>query len=346
MHCMSAFISRAFGLMCALAVFWMVCACTVSAKAEDPGSICSLLLENDLFGGSTDRHFTHGTRIEWLTGPIDWITRLADAIPGFDIERAMELHKKGLRARWSVSLGQNIYTPEDIEEPELIPTDRPYAGWSYAGFGLVAYQGSARVDKVELEIGMVGPASHAETVQTQWHESFGLREPRGWDHQLHDEPGVALFYEMSNRFEPLHWDHWIKTDVIPHLGGCVGNIYTYASAGLTLRVGPYLKQDFGPPRIRPSLPGSGLFDGEKNFNWYVFAALDGRMMARNIFLDGNTFRDSPSVDKKPIVGDVQVGAAVQLYRFRLAYTQVYRTMEFKGQDKPDNFGALSLSYQF
>ena len=34
-------------------------------------------------------------------------------------------------------LGQSIFTPEDITNPNLIVNDRPYAGWLYFGIGLI-----------------------------------------------------------------------------------------------------------------------------------------------------------------------------------------------------------------
>ncbi len=33
-------------------------------------------------------------------------------------------------------------------------------------------------------------------------------------------------------------------------------------------------------------------------------------------------------------------------QFRLTYTYVYRTREFDGQNKPDQFGAISVSVPF
>ncbi|RPJ22911.1 MAG: DUF2219 family protein, partial [Desulfobacteraceae bacterium] len=66
----------------------------------------------------------------------------------------------------------------------------------------------------------------------------------------------------------------------------------------------------------------------------------------NVFLDGNTFTDSHSVDKKPFVGDLQTGLVVQYDRFRITYTQIFRTKEFDGQEDGDIFGSVSLSYQF
>ncbi len=135
---------------------------------------------------------------------------------------------------------------------------------------------------------------------------------------------------------------------MPHFGLSLGNVFTYGAAGLTLRFGEDFKGDFaGPPRIRPSMPGASHFQApEGYFGWYVFAGIEGRAVARNIFLDGNTFADSHSVDKKTLVGDVQIGFALIFKRFRLTYTQVISSNEFDGQDQPHNFGALSLTANF
>src|SRR3546814_8870959 len=104
----------------------------------------------------------------------------------------------------------------------------------------------------------------------------------------------------------------LGVDVTPHLGAALGNVYTYGAGGLTLRFGEDLPDDYGPPRIRPALPGSDYFRPTDDFGWYFFAGAEGRIVARNIFLDGNTFKDSHSVDKRPLVADLQAGIAVNL----------------------------------
>jgi hypothetical protein len=318
---------------------------TVRGGIEKPGYILNAKFENDMFGGGTDRHFTHGTGISCLTSPIHWIVKAAEKLPWFTFEKSQG-GTTDLQARGSLSLGQNIYTPEDITREELIKGDRPYGGWLYAGFGLVANQGSRRFDKIELTLGVIGPWSLAETVQVNWHSLFGLREPRGWDNQLNNEAAVNLFYEQAWRFDRRGFISGLDYDILPHFGGALGNVFIYPAAGITLRVGSDLQDDFGPPRIRPSLPGGGIFRTRTGFNWYLFAGVEGRVVLRNIFLDGNTFSDSHSVDKKILVGDLQTGIALQYKRLRVAYTQIFRTKEYDAQDRPDCFGALSISYQF
>jgi hypothetical protein len=126
--------------------------------------LISIQFENDFFGGGTDRHFTHGTRIECLTRPLQWIARGADKLPWFSTEKALDDSGHAFKGRASLSLGQSIFTPENTAAAQIIPEERPYAGWLYVGFGIVANQGARRYDKLELEIGMVGPSSFAEEV--------------------------------------------------------------------------------------------------------------------------------------------------------------------------------------
>jgi hypothetical protein len=175
---------------------------------------------------------------------------------------------------------------------------------------------------------------------------LALHVPEGWDNQLRNEPGLVLYYEQARPFKYDKIFSDLDFDIVPHFGGAIGNVFTYAAAGFIVRLGSDLGDDFGPPRIRPSLPGGSYYRPRKGINWYVFTGFQGRVVLRNIFLDGNTFSDSHSVDKKILVGDLQAGLTLFINRFRLSYTQIFRTKEFEGQDSGDIFGSLSLSYHF
>src|SRR5262249_24365683 len=107
-----------------------------------------------------------------------------------------------------------------------------------------------------------------------------------------------------------------------------------------------LPVDYGPPRVRPSIAGTDFFVPETSFGWYLFFGTEGRVVARNIFLDGNTFTDSHHVDKKYLIGDLQGGLALTFQNARLAYTIVRRSKEFETQEGGNTFGALTLSLKF
>lgn len=308
-------------------------------KGEAEPGVFSVTIENDIFA-DTDRHYTNGVRFAWLSGPdhmADWVLRAARLFPLFPQDG-------DLRAGYA--FGQNMYTPSDITIRNPPTDDRPYAGWLYGSVEVIAETGD-RLDRLGLTLGIVGPSSQAASTQKYVHEVIQSDDPKGWHTQLHDEPGIILTYQRSwRRFatEPLFAN--LQFDVTPHAGGALGNIFTYANAGVTVRVGGNLPLDYGPPRIQPSLPGSGFFKPADGFGWYLFAGFDGRIVARNIFLDGNTFRSSRSIEKKPFVGDFQFGVSLTWDDVRLSYTHVMRTPEFKGQQGTDGFGALSLSARF
>jgi hypothetical protein len=317
---------------------------TAQDKPLDESRFITLQFDNDIFNGS-DRHFTNGMRATWLSGEGEAPELIRDAaatVPWFSGAERMRI---------SFSIGQNIFTPEDIAAPDPLDSDRPYAGWLFAGVGLVSEHGP-RLDRLELDIGIIGPYSFADTTQTEWHKLIGITKPEGWDFQLKTEPGVVLYYERSHRalFEFPLTDvipiENLGVDFTPHWGGALGNVFIYGAAGFTLRFGDDLPNDFGPPKIRPNLPGSDFFRPDDKFGWYLFAGMEGRLVARNIFLDGNTFRDSRSVDKIPVVADFQVGAAVTFKRARLAFTQAFRTKEFENQDGIDGFGSMALTIRY
>lgn len=311
-----------------------------AAGAEEviPEGTFNLVVENDKFSG-TDRHYTNGLQFSYLS-PKDqvpqWLRNFAAILPGMPVN-------SDVRAAYVV--GQNIFTPQNTATAAPQPDDRPYAGWLYGGFALLA-ETKNTLSTWELDLGVVGPSAAGEPVQNGFHSLIGTDRANGWDNQLHDEPGGALIYERKWRGLAEFKISGLGVDITPNLGGSLGNVGTYLNAGLTLRVGRDLSNDFGPPRIRPSLPGSGFFVPRNTFGWYLFAGADGRVVGRNIFLDGNTDGDSLSVRKKPLVADIQGGVAVTLGWLRVVYTLVYRSEEFKTQRGADRFGALSFSTRF
>ena len=313
-----------------------------AVRAADLSGSYTLLVENDVFTG-TDRHYTNGLRLSYLSRQDDvpdYIRKFAAAMPFVD---------PGARLRAGYALGHNIYTPNNISATALVPDERPYAGYLYAGMAVVAEGDSIigdTLDTWELDIGIVGPSALGEEIQNNFHRAIGSPEAQGWANQLKDEPVLSLTHERKWRHLWRHPRTGLGFDITPHVGGSIGNLATYLHLGATVRLGQDLSRDYGPPRIRPSLPGSGFFLPQDGVGWYVYAGVDGRAIANNIFLDGNTFRDSHSVDKKTWVGDLQVGLVLTLTRVQVAYTHVYRTREFSGQDSGDHFGAVSISARF
>lgn len=319
------------------AAFFMQVAHSQEAQAERASGVWSLTSENDMFGG-TDRNYSNGIRIErvspanQVTPVLNWI---ANRIPVLDLDRT--------ELRQGFALSHAIYTPEDITAVTPDPNDRPYAGWLYFSGTVVATTGNTQ-DVLQTNIGVVGPSAGGKFVQENWHSLINVAEPRGWESQLKDEFGIEVTAQRMVRSDGPTLPYGIETDYAVHGGLTLGNVRTYASTGLTARVGFDLASDFGPPRIRPALAGAGTFKPGRELGGYLFAGIEARAVGRDMFLDGNLWRDGPRVtDRRDLVGDAQMGVAVHYGDVQFAFTYVHRTEEFKAQAGPQRFGAVSIS---
>ncbi|MDR9467916.1 lipid A deacylase LpxR family protein [Marinospirillum sp.] len=294
----------------------------------------SLQIENDGVLG-VDRHYTHGMQLNFMpeAEPPAWATALLPQATG---SLASEL-----------SLGQAIFTPADIEKAAAQPQDRPWAGYLYASYALMS-KPTERTSSfqegqmLQLTLGHVGPDSGAELAQKQIHKLIGSPDPEGWEHQLGNEPTFNLHY-FHKWIQYLDASEGRDLEVSPVFSLAAGSPYTYLSGSLALRWGDNLKLDYGPPALHPGYPGSSYFSPGTPWNWYVFGGLEYRRVIYNLFLDGNLFRSSPSVEKRADVGAAFAGAALIYRRARISFTTTYRTREFVGQEEGDFFGALNLS---
>ncbi len=341
----------ALGLMlaCALAGSTIAAAADaiISTERARSAPVVTVYVENDSFTG-TDQHYTNGLKFSWLSpeltqwGQSGWRKTCFEMLPFVNrLEGQKDL---------GLALGQNIYTPRDIEVPNPDRRDRPYAGWTYLEFDFITKTRSI-ADTFALQVGIVGPHSLAEDTQRLFHQLIGSARPRGWDYQLRDEIGVNLIYERRWRMYGRAFSDTLGADFIPHAGASLGNVQTYANTGGTLRFGYHLPSDFGVQLSRAGSFGASPTDDldprvalNRNFSFFVFGAADGRAIARDLFLDGNTFRRSRSVQKEYLVADVSAGLGLIAGPWQLTYTQARRTREFKTQAEPfNNFGSFTLS---
>jgi len=326
---------------CAAVVLAGVC---LSASAAWAGQL-SILEENDSLFFTSDKHYTQGIRGAYLSDPLstnDWRYRAFDFVsPLFPDSAPSER-----RFDW-IFLGQSIFTPMNLSLNPSDPHDRPYAGWLYTGGALLQENGN-RLTGLELVVGVVGPDALGKEVQNDWHQFVaGIPGGQGWHGQLKNEPGLAISYDRHWRI-PLAELAGVGFDFVPEAGVTGGNVLTYGAAGGTLRIGQDLDADYGQARIRPAPSGTDWFNAARMtqpFGWYVFAGVEGRAVAHNIFLDGNTFATSQHVDKKPLVGDLTAGATL-FWRdeIRLDIGLLTRTKEFYGQQGEDSYAGFRFAF--
>ena len=315
----------------------------------------NLYVENDLFS-ETDQDYTGGIQLSWVSPNISdyveseelptWVRRLNQSLTFFH-----QSHE-GLKRKVIMTFEQQIYTPEDLNETNLIEDDRPYAAWLFLGLG---YQIRAedQLDTLEVQLGIVGPGAYGQEAQDFIHDLRGFEKFKGWDNQLRNEPGIVATWEHKQKWTRVNPETQFGYDAITHTGLSLGNVSTHLNAGAEVRIGWALPDDFGTSAIRPggqnSTPDSTWdprFIGEKKWGLHAFASFDIRLVGYDIFLDGNSFKNSHSVTKESVVADAALGIAYIVGGGRLSDAQIFRTKEFSGQDSSHSYGSLSFSYTF
>lgn len=321
-----------------------------AARAAD-GWRTTILEENDSLYFNTDKHYTQGLRISTLSPLLteNWANDVFDFIGAVPTVFAGQG-----RRRVAFLAGQSIFTPKNIEIRPPDPHDRPYAGWLYGGISFLQENGGTALENLEIDLGIVGPGALGKQAQNDFHQLIGAHQAEGWSDQLQHEVGGVLSYERLWHVPISYLSYKDPSgevdgvDIVPQIGGSGGNIFTYGEIGALLRVGRHLEADYGQVRVRPALSGTDYFNPaafDNDWGYYLFAGVQGRAVARNIFLDGNTFRQSAHVEHKTLVADFEAGGSVfWSSHIRFDASVVRRTREFIGQPHPDVIGTFAVAF--
>ncbi|PTA72743.1 DUF2219 domain-containing protein [Stenotrophomonas sp. Nf1] len=319
--------------------------CEMDGIREHPPQV-SFRIDNDLFGGRhQDQGYTNGAALTFVSSNLvdPCLPRMARWVNGY----LEHLHAGRFEQQNMIfSIGQGIFTPTDLTRKDLIVDDRPYAGVLIASFGYNARSGD-RLQTTQLTLGVVGPWAQGKQAQNAVHNVLGDEKFQGWDNQLHNEPLFMLTHERMRR-----WPHDASInaggwgwDAISHYGGSVGNLATKTNIGGEVRFGWKLPDDFGSTPLRPAGENTAPTRGGRpsSWSWHLFATSDAAWVIRDVTLDGNTFRDSHSVDKRHIVAYGGYGIAVTRGHWKFAMARYHSTREFNGQSAPPVFGSLTIS---
>ena len=337
-------------------------------------------VENDLFA-NTDQNYTNGVAFTAVSHDI-----IGPLKPGC-LPAPVRLHAELIRLLnpgfWAdaqrpaatqnvvMKFGQSMYTPSDPARIDLIRDDRPYAGLLYVGMSWNRRthdprNNSEMLDTREITLGVIGPLALGRQAQNLVHDTIGADRFLGWDNQLKNEPALQL--ALDRKYRDYRSDGAIQpgfsADTIRSLGLRLGNIETSASMGVEGRVGWNLPNDFGTYPIRPGAenrpPSSASPHNQNRLSEsgparlapgaHLFGTLEAKLVAHDFSLDGNLFRTSHSVTRRPLVAQAALGLSVHGmlagHGVRLAVMRVWRTREFKEQQSNHAYGSVALSIEF
>jgi len=297
----------------------------------------SVFYDNDSFL-NTDRAYTAGIQFIVMIPATSNISNLPSLI-------SFIRYNSDYRFKFGLSYKKSLYTPDNISIIELVPGNRPYAGYNFIGVSLLGYN-RRKMESVEAGIGIIGPLSGAEYLQKSIHRLVGSKTPLGWDNQLKHEYIFQLFYD---RFRKLKYIEIMKSaglELSSRTGAGIGNGLIYVSGGLSLRGGIEIRDDFGIPADRPGGQCSPIHLRNNSSGLYGFLSFDIFYNFRNVFLDGNLFRESHSVEKYSLSADINTGIVLRFTNLHVLLRYVHWTKRYVGELFPHRYIKLGFSYFF
>lgn len=310
-------------------------------------------LANDVIFDS-DNQFSNGWRLSKHSAAAESLDSL-EGVWKFGRWFATKLlpERDGLNYRNTFTVGQNMATPEDLENPDIILDDTPYSGFLAAEGSWVAFD-DKRFTGFGIAAGLVGKWSLAEHTQKAVHKLIDATDPEGWDHQLDHEP-VLNFYFMKKYklWNTPGFDGAINLDV------SAGNYHTGLDLRLEMQIGrkpigfSYLPDAIG--RNMTYDASLGRADGRAEiygtiaarvWAWALFMPMEG-----NYLVSGNEWTDNNTIEPEHVIGQAIVGFHIVKPRWGLHLSWTFSTdnvdPDTVAAGKVENdYGMIAFDYRF
>jgi len=259
--------------------------------------------------------------------------------------------REGLYYRESWSFGQNMQTPDEIENPDIILNDVPYMGMIGWQNSFVAFNDQS-LTSFGWMIGAVGENSFAEEVQEAVHNLTDAEDPEGWEHQLDNEPILSLLYTKKKKL-------WRK----PNFDGAIAfnaaasNFISYGELGLEMRFGR-MPEGFAyvPDAIGRGLHYHAMLPAKEESFFYGTLIVRGTGFAVHMLREGNTFVDDNEwtennvLEPKDFTAQVFAGIHYERQKWALRFNFWYgsdsvETDVLPAEQDPENTGG-TITYEW
>lgn len=271
--------------------------------------ILRVIFDNDIFD-NTDYYYTNGVRFEL-------VLPFAGQSPVNKILLGIKSSDFGFGG---FSITQNIYTPINPETTEIDYGDRPFSAYLTIGQYRETYQLERKLQiKSALDMGVMGPSSMGETVQSSIH----YLEPTGWKYQMQNSFLINYYINIE---KGLYSSPNLEINVLGQAN--VGTLYNKLGGGLYFRIGSFMPVYRGPTT-------SCNYTRKKQWQYWFFMSGTTNFVAYDATLQGGLFNNKspyviPNNELNRMFFKASAGLAVYYYRFGVEMENFYLTPEFEG----------------
>lgn len=337
----------ACGFKYVLFLFWLFVG---NANADESSGTWLLILDNDTFT-HTDGHYTNGFQLGWISGSLAQFNEgpipefMSSGMNALPLINAPDRHKF-----ISLSASHRLFTPTNTETSEPVTDDMPYSA-ILVGSITAGAEDEQTLDAYTFNIGLTGPLAQGEWVQNQFHRMIGAQKVNGWDNQIHNEPLLNMGYEHRHQLVEFGDRKGLGGDLLAQLGGKLGNLISMATVGVGARFGWGVPDDFGtPPQLfGDETVGSRPYAGyQTDHGIWLSIFANATAVGNAIFWNGNTFKDSLSIDFEPVIARVFAGinARAGHWEASIAYIRNTETINKPTNKTQQSYARMGLWYSY
>ncbi len=270
----------------------------------------------------TDKYYTNGINLAYVTensmgllAPLHFLHN--DASVSFN----------------SVTLRQDIFTPQKMDAGIYNKLDRPFASYLLVGSKKTSLNYDTKfLFTSQFEVGVLGKYAGGELVQNGVHAALPTSSHvYGWENQVQSD--LALNYSLEAEKGLINHELFGMSG---DLHGTVGLPHTYAGTGVTLRAGEY--HDY--------FSNLGLYRSN-GWRMYAFANIDANVVVYNATLQGGLFNPIVETNRMELNSFVikaksGINLSYKYFNFEIGMQQV--SPEFKNGTL-HRWGYMSFTFQ-
>jgi hypothetical protein len=225
----------------------------------------------------------------------------------------------GAKMKYGLALDHYAFTPLHIVEEEILYGDRPYAGCiSVNSFRIATDEKKRRRISTSLVLGLIGPATQWEAVQTFLHKHvIAAPQPKGWEHQIKND--LILNYKVNLEKNLIGEDFF---NLNGNAEAVAGTMNDKLSAGLSLLIGK-----MSDPYKSSSAP-------ERKWEFHVFGHSSVSVVGYDATLQGGMFnKKSPYTLSNSEINRFtiqnQIGLMIYWTNISIELSESFLSKEFK-----------------
>jgi hypothetical protein len=285
--------------------------------------------DNDSYlGQGSDRYYTDGIFFFYRHALPVTNTSLQNKVLGFE-------------------LGQKIFNPQSGQILDASDVDRPFAGYLYVGSNLnFLYKNESNL-KISAQVGVVGPASRAESIQTWVHNNFGFYSPAGWQYQVKNDVELNLSAEYNRLLARTD-----GVDVSLASYANLGTGFTGAGVGPLLRLGDF-NQLFNSASTQSSVTANTSITPLNKHELFLYYKPQLNYIGYDATVQGGLFEkhNDPNsleitLDPERFVFSNEIGVTYSASRWTFNAAAIFHTRDVKEMVQAHQWGSVTALYRF